>query len=165
MKLKATIIAIVVITVLGLGAFFYVQNGQKKSDTKYFYRDEANKAGFDKADEWFTSSTDGYIQVSESQQDLSKPAVLIKLKDQQASIEALGLDKAREVTIGSKHLRQLDREVHVAQGPDLPDKIVTLTQLLWIDPAGRQIIFEITPWQKPEFDPGMEKIITTFKSL
>lgn len=163
MKTKPIVIAILVIAVLSIGAFFYFQN--KTADVNW-YTDQANKAAFIKEDRWFIGSQEGYIRVNEDPNDVSKPSVLIKLKDQESSIEALELDKAPQVTIGKKSMRRLDRSVDIPANPARPAQVVTLTQLLWVTPDGRQIVFEITPRQPAgELSASMEKIITSFKLL
>lgn len=163
MKTKAIVITIIAIAGLALGAFFYFQN--KSADVNW-YTDQTNKAAFIKEDRWFIGSQEGYIRVNEDPNDVSKPSVLIKLKDQESSIEALGLDKAPEVSIEGKSMRRLDRSVEIPANPARPAQVVTLTQLLWIAPDGRQIVFEITPRQPVnELTASMEKIITSFKLL
>lgn len=156
---KVLIISLVAILVLAAGAFFY---SRKPQVTGKFYEERVNNVGFDKGDKWFVSATAGNIRVTEDQADTSKPSVLIKTQDLDSTIEALGLDKAPQVKIGDKTLRRLDRSVTPPGGFA---KTVTLTQLLWVMPGGRPVIFEITPWQKPVFDPGMKDLISTFKSL
>ncbi len=158
MKTKLIAGIVIIIILAAVGAFFYSRN--KSSIKTSFYQDRLNEVGFNKPDGWFVSPSAGYIRVTEDQADTTKPTVLIKTQDLASTIDALGLDKAEQVKIGGKTLRRLDRNVAVPERPN-----VTITQLLWVAPNGRSIIFEITPWQKPAFNPGMKELISSFKTL
>ena len=163
MNKKVVVIGILAITILAaVGAFFY---SRSKPVAATYYEDHLNEVGFNKPDGWFVSPRAGYIRVTEDQADTTKPSVLIKTQDLDSTIDALGLDKAQEVKIGDKTMRRLDREVQLPAVPNRPVTKTTSTQLLWVAPNGRSVIFEITPWQKPAFDSGMKELISSFKTL
>ncbi len=162
MKSKAVVIAIIAIIVLVAGAFFYWQ--RKPAVVYKPYQDEDNRLTFEKPETWFASSSDGYVRVSENTADTSKPSILVKLEYPESIIESLGLDKGEMITIGGKNMRRVDIERKVPAAEGTPALTVTYTDLLWESGDDRKIIFEISPWQKPDMDPSVIKFLETFET-
>jgi hypothetical protein len=146
--------AVILLSVGGLYSYF-----QPKWTT---YTDGLNGVSLEKPETWQAGSIDGYVRVAENTGDAAKPNVLIKIDYPASIIPALELDTAPEVEIAGKVMRRADHEREIPARPGVATSTVTYTHLLWTAPNGKQVIFEISPWQKPDLDPSVERILRSF---
>ncbi|OGE87985.1 MAG: hypothetical protein A3J07_02140 [Candidatus Doudnabacteria bacterium RIFCSPLOWO2_02_FULL_49_13] len=165
MKLKVTVISIIVILVLVAGAFFYLRNQSPAPLVYQPYIDQTNKVSFEKPETWLASPSQGYVRVSENAADSSKPSILVKIEYPESIIEALGLDKGRQITVGGKTMIRVDIERQVPAMEGRAASTVTFTDLLWQAPDGRKIIFEISPGQPAKMDQSVENFLESFQAL
>jgi hypothetical protein len=151
---KLLIILIAFAAVAAGIAFYYFQPKWVE------YADTLNKVSLEKPENWEAGSIEGYVRVAENTGDATKPSVLVKIDYPESIIPSLELDTAPEVEIAGKTMRRADHERELT-GPT--QGTVTYTHLLWTAPNGKKIIFEISPWQKPDLDPSVERILRTFQ--
>jgi hypothetical protein len=153
-KIFIIIGAVILLLVGGLYSYF-----QPKWIT---YTDSLNGVSLQKPETWQAGSIEGYVRVAENTADAAKPNVLIKIEYPESIIPALELDTAPEVEIAGKIMRRADHEREIPARPGASTSTVTYTHLLWTAPNGKMIIFEISPWQKSDLDPNVERILRSF---
>ena len=159
--LKNIFILLIIVAAGGIYYFLFYTPGKLQTENK-LYRDEGNQISFEKPEGWVANSIEGYAKVAEDALDSNKPSVLIKMEYPESVIPALGLDVGEEVSVGGKTVRRVDHEWETKDSKGVVTGMQTFTFFLWRAPDGREIIFEISPWQKTAISEEVERVLRNF---
>lgn len=130
------------------------------------FKDDKSKTSFTHPSGWTVDSTEDFVKAIKNRDLPDKFNVLVKINQPESILEYLGvLNSTTTIQVGDKNFYVAHRTDSRPGDGYNPTSSLSMTHYFWKAPNGKTYLFEVSPWQKPDMNEDLKKMLETFKPL